>query len=179
MTDDMRKEVGKLWFGKIREIADALRQKLSEMCSLSPSAAARTGLVFRQYVYDRAVPCIHASEKVTAEEAEMIGREIYTGLMEDIIVEATMGTDGAECMMVLLRCEKGIRDRETFSGLLTEIVGAGAITEAQIGELGDLADKLTESWIQSRRGRFESKADSEEPWMDEFEYVDHQISGED
>ena len=125
-----RETVKREWFGAVRSAADSSGKKLREESALTPVQAVKLDILLRQYLCDGLADHISESEKVSAEEADSLQKDIYSELIEDAIAGVWSETENMETAMFLFECTKGVRMESWFSALLKKILSEAGSEEA-------------------------------------------------
>ncbi|MDO5456387.1 MAG: hypothetical protein Q4F25_05670 [Eubacteriales bacterium] len=85
---------------------------------LSGTQRAKADLLLRQYLYDRLSQEIANAEGIRGEVAEMMCKEIYAALMEEVLYRNPSPEESVELAMFLHACTGGVREFPVFKDLL-------------------------------------------------------------
>ena len=174
-----RETVKREWFGAVRSAADSSGKKLREESALTPVQAVKLDILLRQYLCDGLADHISESEKVSAEEADSLQKDIYSELIEDAVAGVWSETENMETAMFLFECTKGVRMESWFSALLKKILSEAGSEEAAQALMAEMDKDITafsEKRKALRQPKKSSSDDEPPPWMDEFEYIDWVIT---
>ena len=175
------------WSAIIREgCEDALFDVLPLLDRISVPAV-KMQLLLREYMLSKADKAIYTAEDVDLDETEEIRREMQPLLTEELFSPSMPVETQAVLAEYLIRCIEGSDSFfALFSEALNEYVKDNA--EAWLGK----ADMLTEkalAHLDRESERIRKLRQPEEhrsygfpagyPYMDEFEYIDHCIAGDD
>ena len=173
----MKEDLVRIWFGAVRDAADAGEREIPETESFSRLQKALLRILIRQDLCDVLSLSIRSAEGIDSSAANHIWEAMYSELMEDAYAGIWSGEENLELVRFLSICSEGIGDTETYCEYFSRALGDGNRGSDQVAvRVKETADRRLDDFIKARKERrgAESRRRDDEPppWMDEFEYID-------
>lgn len=177
----MKEELVRIWFGAVRDAADAGEREFPETGSFSRLQKALLRILIRQDLCDFLSLSIQSAEEIDSDAANQIWEAMYSELMEDAIAGIWSAEEDLELARFLSACSEGIGDTETYCELFSRALGGGDRDSDPLAvRVKKTADRRLDDFIKARkerRGAGSRRRDDEPPpWLDEFEYIDWVIT---
>lgn len=173
----MREKLVRLWFGAVRDAADAGERSLPADMVLSAAQRAKLRILLRQEGCDLLSLVIRSTEGVSSDTANEIWEAMYSDLMEDAVAGVWSEQENLELVRFLSLCSEGIGGAEDLCAYFRMILGESPLPQQEQNAMAlrmkDRADKALDEFIQARKA--ETRRDEDDgppPDMDEFEYID-------
>lgn len=178
-----REKLVRIWFGAVRDASDAGERGIPENICLNPLQRARLRILLRRNACDLLNLCISEAENISLKEANEIWADLYSELMEDAIAGIWGEEENYALACFLESCSEGIGDADDFCTFFLSALGKGQAdggqkTETVARQVKKSADECLDAFIRKRQNqRPQSYSDDgPPPWMDEFEYIDWQMT---
>lgn len=181
-TKEGNENLIRIWFGAVRDAADAGEAELREGVALSALQRAKLRILLRQEGCDLLSLVIRSVEGVNGQTANQIWEIMYSELMEDAIAGVWNETESMELARFLSLCTEGIGGAEDFCAYFGMILGDILLPSPARDErnalalrVKDRADKALDAFIRARMKQTRKNdrtMDGPPPGMDEFEYID-------
>ena len=178
-----RESLTRIWFGGVRAASDAGEAEIPKSVRLSPLQRAKLRILLRRDACNLLTLCIQSAEHIPIQTAKEIWERVYTGLMEDAVAGVWSGEENLELVRFLGLCSEGIGAEEDFCDCFRLLLGmkkgaADEKTDAAAVQAKRGAQKSLDAFIKERK-RLKDRAASDDgppPGLDEFEYIDWQIT---
>ncbi len=177
----MKEDLVRIWFGAVRDAADAGERELPESGSFSRLQKALLRILIRQDLCDFLSLSIRSAEEITSDAANQIWEAMYSELMEDAIAGIWSEEENLELVRFLSLCSEGIGDTETYCEYFVRALGdENRGSDSVAVRVKKTADRRLDDFIKARKERLGAGArrrdDEPPPWLDEFEYIDWVIT---
>lgn len=181
----MRDErIAREWFGAVRDAADRAVKALEERQSINPHQHRMADILFRQLLSNEMTERFPEAEGMDDAQSETLRRMVYSELIEDALAGTGMGSDDMALAVFLSACSEGAWSEEFYLKRFRDVLGRGVIPDDGIAELAGetrmIAERQLEAFAKHRQERRAPKpiryVDGPPEGMDEFEYIDWQIS---
>lgn len=177
----MTEDLVRIWFGAVRDAADAGEREIPGAEALSRLQKAQLRILIRQDLCDFLSLSIRSAEIISTPAANEIWQAMYSELMEDAIAGIWSEEDNLVLVRFLSLCSEGIGDTETYCAYYSQVLGhRDTVSDSVAVRVKKTADRRLDDFIKTRkeqvRAKLPGKNDGPPPWMDEFEYIDWVIS---
>lgn len=175
------------WSAIIRETAEETLKSVLPDLDQSSTPYVKLQMLLRESLLKEAEKCILQTEGEDPSDVSSFLYEIRPSLMEELISPTTPPEDQGELAMFLMRL---LEEEDAFLPLLSETLdsmpsGSGFSKFRITGELLKISSErfILNAAAEATNEREQESTDSfypeGYPYMDEFEYIDHNIAGDD
>lgn len=186
MTKDRKESLALKWAGIIREASEEALSTVFPEMERESIPFVKLQILLREYMIANSEEAVLTAEDVNPEDAEEIRKELQPLLTEELFSPVMPYEVQGELAEYLYRCLEG---EEVFFILFCEALPgaepdaekqretADALTEKAMEQMDNEVLSMQEEERETERGFRGYPADY--PYMDEFEYIDHCIAGDD
>lgn len=177
----VREKLVRIWFGGVRDASDAGEREIPETESFSRLKKAMLRILIRQDLCDFLSLSIRSAEDISMAAANAIHDVMYSELMEDAIAGIWSEEENLTLVRFLSLCAEGIGDTETYCEYFSRVLGdENRGSDPLTVRVKKTADRRLDDFIKARKERRSAESRSRDdgplPWMDEFEYIDWQMT---
>lgn len=177
----MTENLVRIWFGAVRDAADAGEREIPETESFSRLQKALLRILILQDLCDFLQLSIRSTEGIGSDAAKQIWEAMYSELMEDTIAGIRSEEENLELVRFLSICSEGIGDTETYCEYFSRALGdENRKSDPVAVRVKNTADRCLDDFIKERKKRRNAESgrqdDGPPPGMDEFEYIDWVIT---
>ena len=173
-----KESIAREWFGMVRNAAEITIEKCLEELPPRLAQKVEVSILLRQLLFDGLGSQLMRVERFDRETTGEVLKLIYSDLMEDAVAGVWSEEENMDITMFLYECTEGVKESTKYRELLEQALGT-EVTDERAETIRSAAEQEMQQFAEKRNRELtppKRRDDEPPPWLDEFEYIDWQIT---